>query len=72
MKKSSAQARYGPHLHRNLQTRLIHRFRDKYRFLGGEEITRFIVDDILKLVDEDYRPREMMKKGQNQRTFKKN
>jgi len=64
MKKSSAQARYEPHLHRNLLTRLIHRFQDKYRFLGGEEITRFIVEDILSLVEEDYRPREMMKKGQ--------
>jgi len=64
LKRSSAQARYSPHLHRNLQTRLINRFRDKYRFLGGEEITRFIVEDILSLVEEDYRPREMMKKGQ--------
>jgi len=64
MKKSSAQANYGPHLHRNLQTRLINRFRDKYRFLGGEEITRFIVEDILSLVEEAYLPRKMMRKGQ--------
>lgn len=64
MSKSPYRTDYEPQLHRNLSTRLVNRFREKYRFMGGDEITQFIVDDILSLVEEAYRPMEMMKKGQ--------
>lgn len=55
---------YEPQLHRNLKTRLVNRFREKYRFMGGDEIIQFIVDDILSIVEKDYRPMAMMRKGQ--------
>lgn len=63
-KSFGCMRRYGPQLHRGLNTRLINRFRDKYRFMGGDEIIEFIVDDILSLVEDAYRPTSMMKKGQ--------
>lgn len=56
--------KFEPLLHRNLRTRLVNRFRDKYRFMGGEEITEFIVDDILSIVDDNYRSRDLLSKGQ--------
>ena len=64
MSKSFERKEYEPQLQRNIRTRLVNRFREKYRFMGGEEITQFIVDDILSLVEDDYRPMAMMRKGQ--------
>ena len=64
MSKVMFRKGYEPQLDRNLRTRLVNRFREKYRFMGGDEIIQFIVDDILTLVEEDYRPMAMMKKGQ--------
>lgn len=64
MNKDSARKMFGPQLERNLRTRLVNRFKDKYRFMGGEEIIQFIVDDILSLVEEEYRPLAVIKKGQ--------
>lgn len=55
---------YNPQLDRDLVTVLCNRFRDRYRFLGGKEITRFIVEDILEVVDEYRRPLPEVKKGQ--------
>jgi hypothetical protein len=51
-------------MNRNLRTRLVNRFRDKYRFMGGEEITQFIVDDILSIVNENFRSKNLLSKGQ--------
>jgi hypothetical protein len=59
-----SRAEYSPQLDRNLRTRLVNRFRDKYRFMGGEEIIKFIVDDILGLVEQEYRLMDVMRKGQ--------
>jgi len=55
---------YEPQLQRNLRTRLVNRFREKYRFMGGEEIIQFIVDDLLSIIEEDYRPMSVLRKGQ--------
>jgi len=55
---------YNPQLDRNLVSVLCNRFRERYRFLGGEEITQFIVEDILGVVDEYRRPLSEVKKGQ--------
>jgi len=55
---------YNPQLDRNLVSVLCNRFRERYRFLGGEEITQFIVEDILGVVDEYKRPIPEVKKGQ--------
>jgi len=38
---------YNPQLDRNLVSVLCNRFRERYRFLGGEEITQFIVGSSL-------------------------
>jgi hypothetical protein len=55
---------YNPQLDRNLVAVLCNRFRERYRFLGGEEITQFIVEDILAVVEEYRRPLSEVKKGQ--------
>ena len=55
---------YNPQLDRNLISVLCNRFRERYRFLGGEEITQFIVEDILEVVEEYKRPIPEVKKGQ--------
>ena len=55
---------YNPQLDRNLVSVLCNRFRERYRFLGGEEITQFIVEDILTVVEEYRRPISEVKKGQ--------
>jgi hypothetical protein len=55
---------YNPQLDRNLISVLCNRFRERYRFLGGEEITQFIVEDILEVVEEYRRPLSEVKKGQ--------
>ena len=55
---------YDPQLDRNLISVLCNRFRERYRFLGGEEITQFIVEDILEVVEEYKRPIPEVKKGQ--------
>lgn len=55
---------YSPQLDRNLVSVLCNRFRERYRFLGGEEITQFIVEDILEVVEEYRRPIPEVKKGQ--------
>lgn len=55
---------YNPQLDRDLVTVLCNRFRDRYRFLGGKEITRFIVEDILEVVEQYRRPLPEVKKGQ--------
>ena len=55
---------YNPQLDRNLVSVLCNRFRERYRFLGGEEITQFIVEDILEVVEEYKRPIPEVKKGQ--------
>jgi DNA-binding CsgD family transcriptional regulator len=55
---------YNPQLDRNLVSVLCNRFRERYRFLGGEEITQFIVEDILEVVEEYRRPLPEVKKGQ--------
>ena len=55
---------YNPQLDRNLVTVLCNRFRERYRFLGGEEITRFIVEDLLEVIEEYRRPLPEVKKGQ--------
>jgi len=64
MKRDKRANQYNPQLDKNLTTALCNRFRDHYRFLGGEEITRFIVEDILKVVDQYRRPLSEVKKGQ--------
>jgi hypothetical protein len=55
---------YGPQLDRNLVSVLCSRFRERYRFLGGEEITQFIVEDILGVVETYKIPIPEVKKGQ--------
>ena len=55
---------YNPQLDRNLISVLCNRFRERYRFLGGEEITQFIVEDILEVVEEYKKPIPEVKKGQ--------
>lgn len=64
MSRRVSRVEYSPQLDRNLRTRLVNRFRDKYRFMGGEEIIQFIVDDILDLVEQEYRSMDVMRKGQ--------
>ncbi|MBA3045016.1 MAG: DUF1670 domain-containing protein [Euryarchaeota archaeon] len=64
MSEAPFRKEYEPQLQRNLRTRLVNRFREKYKFMGGEEITQFIIDDILTIIEEDYRPMQMMRKGQ--------
>jgi hypothetical protein len=64
MKKDWRAAMYDPQLDRNLVNVLCNRFRERYRFLGGHEITRFIVEDILSVVEEYRRPLPEVKKGQ--------
>jgi hypothetical protein len=64
MSRSLTRTEYPPQLERNLRTRLVNRFRDKYRFMGGEEIIEFIVDDILGQVEQEYRSMDAMRKGQ--------
>lgn len=64
MSMSLSRTEYPPQLDRNLRTRLVNRFRDKYRFMGGEEIIQFIVDDILGLVELEYMSMDAMRKGQ--------
>jgi len=61
---SAPRVDYIPQLDRNLRTRLVNRFREKYRFMGGDEIIQFIVDDILDLVEQEYRSMDLMRKGQ--------
>jgi hypothetical protein len=60
----ASRIEYTPQLDRNLRTRLVNRFRDKYRFMGGDEIIQFIVDDILDLVEQEYKSMDLMRKGQ--------
>lgn len=55
---------YNPQLDRNLVSVLCNRFRERYRFLGGDEITQFIVEDILEVVEEYKKPIPEVKKGQ--------
>lgn len=55
---------YNPQLDRNLVSVLCNRFHERYRFLGGEEITQVIVEDILEVVEEYKRPIPEVKKGQ--------
>jgi len=64
MKCDSRDGYYNPQLNRNLVTVLCNRFQERYRFLGGKEITQFIVEDILEVVDEYRRPLPEVKKGQ--------
>jgi len=64
MRKDWRAVQFNPQLDRNLANALCHRFRERYRFLGGHEITRFIVDDILEVVDQYRRPLSEVKKGQ--------
>ncbi|MDY6966857.1 MAG: DUF1670 domain-containing protein [Halobacteriota archaeon] len=64
MKKDWKGGYYNPQLDRNLVTVLCNRFRERYRFLGGQEITRFIVEDILEVVEQYKRPLPEVKKGQ--------
>jgi hypothetical protein len=64
MKSNWRDDLYNPQLDRNLVSVLCNRFRERYRFLGGEEITQFIVEDILGVVDEYRRPLSEVKKGQ--------
>ena len=49
MSKSFERKEYEPQLQRNIRTRLVNRFREKYRFMGGEEITQFIYYDTPQL-----------------------
>lgn len=64
MKSNWREDLYNPQLDRNLVSVLFNRFRERYRFLGGEEITQFIVEDILGVVNEYRRPFSEVKKGQ--------
>ena len=64
MKKDWRAGCYNPQLDRNLVTALCNRFHERYRFLGGKEITRFIVEDILEVVEQYSRPLPDVKKGQ--------
>lgn len=64
MKKDWRAGLYNPQLDRDLVTVLCNRFRERYRFLGGKEITRFIVEDILEVVEQYRRPLPEVKKGQ--------
>jgi hypothetical protein len=64
MKTDWKECHYNPQLDKNLVTVLCNRFRERYRFLGGEEITHFIVEDILEVVDEYSRPLPEVRKGQ--------
>jgi len=64
MRKDWRATQYNPQLDRTLMNVLCHRFREQYRFLGGYEITQYIVEDILKIVDQYHRPLSEVKKGQ--------
>ena len=64
MRKDWRAAQYNPQLDRNLINVLCNRFQERYRFLGGYEITRFIVEDILGVVEQYRRPLSEVRKGQ--------
>ena len=64
MKRNKRREAYQPQLDKNLRTRLLSRFRDQYRFLGDDEILLYIVDDILSVIENEFSPMSLMKKGQ--------